>query len=178
MAHDELPTGAQDHLRDATFENSHTHANDAWVPWTWLPTSSGAVRRSLVLSMYVERQDGEFEEGATSIWFVHVHTAVDEEPIRLRPVFYDASELRWWVDQVFPGACFGLLPPDVASETEAEVSAPNEAFLAARWVPDAGPGPGGRLAAQIRAIGEGMYGGDAYTPPQGYRPPPGVHIPI
>ena len=147
------------------------------VPWTWLPTVDGALRRSEVLSVHIERQDGNFKNQATSMWTVHVRTSIEAEPIRLRPVFFDGAELRWWMDRVFPGACFEILPPDLVPD-ETEHVEPEGVLLATRWVGTPVPGPGGRLGSQLRGIGDGMIRGDSYVPPQGYRPPPGVHVAI
>lgn len=130
--------------------------------WSWLPTLDGALRRDAVWSVSVERFDGEFEDG-NHLWAVEVKTAPDAEPVRLRPNFFDADELSWFVDQVFPGAAFSLLPPDALAEASGTGGPDKKRKLSGR---DA--------ATIIRTIGEGLGRGDAYVPDQGYRPPPGA----
>jgi len=124
-----------------------------------------------VTSFRVERTDGDFKGGHKAMWHVFVTTLGLDEPVRLRPSFFEAVELCWFVDQVFPGSAFTLMPPDVVSDgpdtlPESQLDA-RPRFIDSK-----------QLADIIRSIGEGMGGGDAYVPPQGYRPPPGTHVAI
>jgi hypothetical protein len=133
--------------------------------WTWFPTPAGAVRRDRVRDISLERVDGDFEGGHTSMWFVRLHGEGLADDERLRPTFFDADELCRWIDEVFPGAAFALLPPSVVTD-------------APGWAPPAEPEVrflgGHRLSDAIRTIGDGLAGGNAYEPDQGYRPPPGA----
>lgn len=115
------------------------------------------------MSLSVERSDGDFEDGHKSIFFLHVRTAPDAEPVTLRPYFFDIQELNAWVDKVFPGASFGLLPPKVLTATQ---SSP------ARPLGDGPWGTGTGVSGAIRVIGDGMASGNEYEPPHG-PPPPG-----
>ena len=134
--------------------------------WTWLPTSNGALHRSRVIALVVERVDGAFKEGATSMWTLYVRTIDEAEAVPLRPHFVDAAELCAWVDRVFPGAAFTLLPPAVVAE--AASYAPPEAGDDLRLA------FGSKATDAIRVIGNGLAGGNSYEPDQGYRPPPGA----
>lgn len=138
--------------------------------WTWFPTADGAVARSAVLSFSLERIDGEFKGGHASQWTVTLHGPELGDGVVLRPRFHDPHELCAWIDLVFPGASFALLPPGVVAESP-------------DWVPPADPLPegvravgqfGSGTADAIREIGDGLAGGNAYEPDQGYRPPPGA----
>jgi hypothetical protein len=149
----------------------HVERTVVQPPWPWLPTEDGAIRRESVLSVHVERHDGSVRDGAETVWRVFVRTSHGGVPVLLRPTFPEPGLLRWWMDRVFPGACFEILPPDAVVGPGGE----NSENLRPLSVP---PGIGSRVATQIRQIGEGLMGGDAYTPPQGYRPPPGTHVAI
>jgi hypothetical protein len=139
------------------------------APWSWLPISDGALRRDLVTSFAVKRIDGPFKEGHTSLWTIEVTTAVHDEPVALRLQFFDHRELCDWVDQVFPGAVFSLLPPRIVEESESF------------QLQDAPQGESVRgldaksLAQVLRDIGNGMAGGAAYEPLHGNPPPGGPH---
>lgn len=135
--------------------------------WTWFPTPEGGVRREDVRSFSLERVDGDFKDGRTSRWTIQLHGASLDEGVRLRPVFFDPAELCEWIDQVFPGAAFTALPPSVITDAPGW-SAPEPVAVRA-----AGPFGHGTTDA-IRVIGNGLMGGNAYEPDQGYRPPPGA----
>ena len=115
--------------------------------------------------MWVERVDGQFKNGATSSWTIVVTTVSGEEPITLRPLFFDATELASFVDQTFPGACFSLLPPTSIAEAMPQ----HEATEGVRAI------SGQDMAEIIRTIGEGMGQGDAYEPFSGQRGGGGRH---
>lgn len=134
--------------------------------WSWLPTINGAIRRDSVISMAVESIEGAFKDGATTMWRVSVRTTFNDEPVTLRPQFFDPLELVQWVDQVFLGACFTLLPPD---DIEKKLRATDD-----EGAPEAvrnilPPGRGSTTATIIRTIGEGLGGGDSYEPFTGIR---------
>lgn len=144
------------------------HSSSPAKRWAWLPTSGGAVHRDTVTSFDVERTDGDFKGGSRSMWLVRVFVAYAEEPTTLRLQFFDASELCDWVDKVFSGAAFTLIPPAVVTESPdwVEPEAPPQGARALFY--------GGSIKDAIREVGDGLAGGDSYTPPQGYRPPPGA----
>lgn len=134
--------------------------------WPWLPISDGALRRDLVNSVRLERTDGDFKGGYKSMWTIVVTTALHGDGLPLRPVFFDAVELCKWVDLVFPGAAFGLLPPRVV--TDSPESAATFEGEGKRYA------YGSKITDAIRTIGDGLAGGNQYEPAQGYRPPPGA----
>ncbi|MEO6501052.1 MAG: hypothetical protein ABIQ09_03990 [Jatrophihabitantaceae bacterium] len=146
---------------------THEPSGEPQRAWTWFPTPGGGVRREDVSSFSLERTDGDFKGGWTSMWTIQLHGPAIGEGVRLRPVFFDPAEVCGWVDNVFPGAAFTLLPPPVITEAPGW-SAPEPA--AVRAVGAFGHGS----ADAIRTIGDGLSGGNAYEPDQGYRPPPGA----
>lgn len=126
---------------------------------SWLPTmDGGALRRSTVTSFRVERLDGEFKSGSKSSWTIRVQTAQSDDPVSLRPIFLSAAELCEFVDAVFPGAVFTLLPPNAVTE-----SPDWEPPTAPEGVRQLGP-TATQAAAAINQIIEAALAGDAYTP--------------
>lgn len=125
---------------------------------TFLPTIDGAIRRDLVTSVRIERIDGDFKGGATSSWRVVVTAEGADDPISLRPLFFNPSEFARFVDQAFPGAYFALLPP-LELEGHLETSVPESARAAG----------GTGTADAIRTVGDGLAGGNAYEPFQDTR---------
>jgi hypothetical protein len=124
----------------------------------WLPTAEGGgVRRATVHSFTVARVDGKFQGGSRSSWTITVHTTARDEPVPLRPVFLDAEQLCAFVDAVFPGAAYALLPPAVVTDSPDWDAA---ALAQARAL---GP-TATQAAAAIKMIIEGALGGDTYTP--------------
>lgn len=151
---------------------------DAEVPttrgvWPWFPTNQGGVRRSEVTSFEVERTDGDFKGGHKSAFTIRLVGPNLGEDVKLRPMFFGPQELCEWVDMVFPGASFTLMPPSVVTEApdwvEPEVPAAPEGVRFAT---------GNQVAGAIRTIGDGLAGGNSYEPNQGYHPPPGVTVAI
>jgi hypothetical protein len=126
--------------------------------WPWLPTLDGAIRRGLVTSFTVERIDGDFKGGHKSLWTIHVKTAVQSEAVQLRPVFSDADELCSWVDLVFPGSAFALLEPSVVTG-DSHPAVSSEGGHRRYGFKD--------IADAIRALGDGLAGGNAYEPEHG-----------
>ena len=121
--------------------------------WPWFPTHGGGVRRSEVTSFAVERVDGEFKGGHGQAFTVTLIGPNLGEDVKLRPMFFDPQELCTWVDMVFPGAAFTLLPPAVVTE------APD-------WVEPAAPEGvrfafGHKPADAIRTIGDGLASGNS-----------------
>lgn len=143
--------------------------------WLWFPTNKGGVRRSEVTSFEVERTDGEFKGGHRSSFTIRLFGPNLGDGVTMRPLFFGPQQLCEWVDMVFPGAAFSLLPPPVVLEAP-DWEAPEQPALAAgvRAVGHFGHGP----ADAIRVIGGGLAGGNSYEPAQGYHPPPGVTVAI
>lgn len=129
---------------------------------TFLPTHNGGVRRDLVQSFEIETIDGSFKGGATAAWIIRMVVDGVSEPINLRPVFLDSELLIEFIDNVFPGASFDLLPPEGLRPEGAEVQEePGVRRL--------GVAHGIAVAGQIRDIGRGFGAGDAYEPFKGIR---------
>lgn len=145
--------------------------------WLWFPTHKGGVRRAQVESFVVERVDGDFKDGARSMWSIRLLGPTLEEGVMLRPRFTDPLELCQWIDRVFPGASFELLPPPVITESPDWVSTAAEREGAPEGIRGI-TAFGHRPSDAIREIGDGLSGGNAYEPPQGYKPPPGVVVAI
>lgn len=125
---------------------------------TFLPTINGAIRRDLVTSVRFERIEGDFKGGATNSWRVVVTVEGVEDPVSLRPLFFDPSEFARFVDQAFPGAYFALLPP---LDLEGHLGAS---------VPEGARAAGGTGTADaIRTVGDGLAGGNPYEPFQDTR---------
>lgn len=145
--------------------------------WLWFPTHEGGVRRTAVESFAVERVDGEFRGGAHSMWTIRLLGATLGDGVMLRPTFDNPVEVCQWVDRVFPGSSFELLPPRVITDSPDWVSPSVEGKLGPEASRAVGPF-GHRISDAIREIGDGLSGGNAYEPPQGYIPPPGVVVAI
>ena len=141
-------------------------------PALWLPTHDGAIHRGTVTRFHVERVDGGFTGGAKSAWTIHVSTTSTPEPVALRLLFTDIDLLCEFVDTVFPGAAFTVLPPGVVTDSPdhrpADHTGPGVRFAVS------GGGTGANVAGAIRAILGQLGGGNAYEPDQGYHPPPGA----
>lgn len=137
-------------------ENETQPGGSGHLPLSWLPTmDGGGLLRASVRSFAVTRVDGEFQDGSKSSWTVQVNTTWSDEPVTLRPIFLNAADLCEFVDAVFPGAVYRLLPPDVVTESpDWKLQADQRNF-----------GPTARqAAAAIKYIIETALSGDAYTP--------------
>lgn len=152
-------------------DNEQVRPRRVAIEWSWLPTLEGALRREEVTSFTVKRIDGDFKGGHKSLWSIYVITAAHDEPVRLRPHFFDPVELCIWVDRVFPGSAFELLPPSVITDAP-QLKAASEGQETRNLF------AGGKPSDAIRIIGDGLAGGNDYEPPQGYHPPPGTHVAI
>ena len=133
--------------------------------WDWLPTHEGAVRRSAIETMRVQRIEGSFENGSTFAWIVQVFTNGSSDPISLRPVFLDADLLCEWVDKVFLGTCLSLIPNRELEEAIAAQRQNVGQALSAR---------GTRVAGAIRTVSDGLLAAAPYEPVHGGVPDPKV----